>query len=187
MSVYRRIAAILGGALVAASPVVVGAHSGPPFPIVSDRTLGAYRLSIWTDPDTTDDGSAAGQFWVMLQPADTAIALPAETRATVSVTPADGRAGETTRRTEPVNGDATRQFAALVLDHEGPFTVHVSVEGPLGRAELGTAVDATYDARPAPGLVVVYLMPFVLVGWLWGRKLLQRRRRRGITGAPRAH
>jgi hypothetical protein len=183
MNVGRRVAALLGGVLIAALPVVVGAHSGPPFPIVSDRTLGPYRLSIWTDPDTTDDGSAAGQFWVMLQPADSATALPSATRATVAVTPADGRAGETSRQTEPVNGDATRQFAALVLDHEGPFAVHVSIAGPLGSAEIGTAVDATYDARPAPGLVVVYLMPFVLVGWLWGRKLLQRRRR-GITGAP---
>jgi len=29
------------------------AHSGPPFPIVSDRIAGAYRVSVWADPDAT--------------------------------------------------------------------------------------------------------------------------------------
>jgi len=30
---------------------------------------GQYKISIWTDPDATDDGSAAGKFWVMVDPA----------------------------------------------------------------------------------------------------------------------
>ena len=34
------------------------AHDGPPYPIVSNQVLGAYRISVWTDPDTTDDGTA---------------------------------------------------------------------------------------------------------------------------------
>jgi hypothetical protein len=36
-------------------------------------------------------------------------------------------------------------------------------------------VDATYDQRPPAYLLVVYVMPFVLVGLLWGRLLLRRR------------
>ncbi len=72
----------------------------------------------------------------------------------------------------------TRQFAALLMDHEGPFAVHVSIDGPLGRADLDTSVDATYDARPAPALLAVFLLPFLLVGFLWGKLLLQRRRGR---------
>jgi len=46
------------------TPSRAAAHSGPPFPIVADRVAGTYRVSIWTDPDATDDGSAGGQFWV---------------------------------------------------------------------------------------------------------------------------
>ena len=64
------------------------------------------------------------------------------------------------------------------MDHEGPFAVHVSIDGPLGKADLDANVDATYDARPAPALMAVFLMPFLLVGFLWGKLLLQRRRGR---------
>jgi hypothetical protein len=44
------------------------AHAGPPFPIVTDAVRGPYTISIWTDPDATDDGSSGGQFWVVLTP-----------------------------------------------------------------------------------------------------------------------
>src|SRR6185436_15623277 len=29
----------------------VQAHSGPPFPIVTDQSAGAYKVTVWTDPD----------------------------------------------------------------------------------------------------------------------------------------
>src|SRR5437762_11995043 len=78
-------AIVCGMWLLGAAPAIVHAHSGPPFPIFSERAVGPYSVAVWADPDTTDDGSAAGQFWVLLQPADRSIALPAETRAEVSV------------------------------------------------------------------------------------------------------
>ena len=34
--------------------------------LVADRVVGAYQISIWTDPDATDDGSAAGKFWARI-------------------------------------------------------------------------------------------------------------------------
>ena len=40
----------------------LGAHNGPPYPIVSNQISGPYSISVWTDPDTTDDGTPAGQF-----------------------------------------------------------------------------------------------------------------------------
>ena len=156
-------------------PSIAQAHSGPPFPVVSNRPTGPYIVSVWTDPDATDDRTAAGQFWILVAPADAKRALPEATRAEVSASPSD-RKGETERRrTDPVRGDLARQFAAVVLDHEGPFAVHVTIDGPLGRADLDTMVDATYDLRPAPAMLVVYLIPFLLVGFLWGKQLLQRR------------
>jgi hypothetical protein len=62
------------------------------------------------------------------------------------------------------------------MDHEGRFAVTVTIAGPLGAATVDAEVDATYDLRPPRYLLVVYLMPFVLVGLLWGRLLLRRRR-----------
>jgi hypothetical protein len=160
-------------------PAIVRAHSGPPFPIVSNRIVGAYDISIWTDPDATDDGQAGGQFWVVIHAADRGTGaigeIPAETRATVAIRPAGGTGDERRAAATPVEGQVSRQFAAVLMDHEGRFDVRVTVEGPLGRVELSSAVDATYDQRPAPILLVVYLLPFVAIGTLWMVRLRRRR------------
>jgi hypothetical protein len=62
------------------------------------------------------------------------------------------------------------------MDHEGRFAVHVAIDGPLGAAAADATVEATYDLRPSKSLLVLYLVPFLLVGLLWGRMLLRRRR-----------
>ena len=160
--------------LAVATPAM--AHSGPPYPIVTDRVLGRYLVSVWTDPDTTDDGSPGGQFWVTLACA-TGEAIPALTRATVAIRPLDRPGPERRATAEPVRGDVGNQFAGLVLDHEGRFAVRVAIAGPLGPATTGAEVAATYDLRPPLYMLAVYLMPFVLVSLLWGRMLLRRRRR----------
>ena len=152
------------------------AHDGPPFPIVSNQIAGPYSISIWTDPDTTDDGTPAGQFWVTLEMAGGAGAVPVGTTATVSIAPLD-RAGPTHEgKAALVNGNINRQFVALLLDHEGRFALRVTVDGPLGRANVESQVDATYDLRPSPASVVLYLLPFVAVGVLWMKVLIRRRR-----------
>ena len=68
--------------------VGVSGHSGPPYPILSDKVAGPYLISIWTDPDTTDDGSAGGQFWIRIHLAGGG-EVPPETRATVSIAAVD--------------------------------------------------------------------------------------------------
>jgi len=163
------------------------AHSGPPFPILSDRVAGVYRISIWTDPDTTDDGRPAGQFWVMLEAADGTTTIPADTQASVAIRPLDRQGPTRQGRAEPVNTSVTRQFVALLMDHEGPFGVRVTVDGPLGPAVVDSQVDATYDLRPAPGLIALYLLPFALVGGLWVKVLLRRRQRANVAkDAPKS-
>lgn len=158
-----------------ASHSTLAAHDGPPFPIVSDQRAGAYVVSIWTDPDATDDGSAGGQFWVQMQLAGSDGSLPDATRATLGVRPVVRTAPMMSAQAEPVRGDVTNQFAAVVMDHEGRFAVEVSIDGPAGPATIRAEVDATYDLRPPPVLLVVYALPFVLAGGLWIRLLIKRR------------
>jgi len=165
---------VVAAVLAMAAAARLAAHDGPPFPILSDHAAGPYTISIWTDPDATSDGSPGGQFWVLLK--GRSGALPRETRAQVTVTPRTGGGRARTARTEPVRGDVTNQFAALVLDREGPFAVTVGIEGPLGAAGVDASVDATYDLRPPPYMLGVYVLPFVAVGVLWARLLLVRRR-----------
>jgi hypothetical protein len=150
------------------------AHAGPPFPIVSSRTAGSYDVSVWTDPDSTDDGSAGGQFWVTVRPSGGAVPLPADTRVNVAIRPLDRSGPTNTGSAETVATDASHRFVALVMDHEGRFHVRVTINGPLGPAEVDAEVDATYDLRPPPALIAVYLIPFVLVGFLWIKLLLRR-------------
>jgi hypothetical protein len=160
---------------VVCSTTIAFAHDGPPYPIVTDRVAGAYRVAVWTDPDTTDDGSAGGQFWVRLERAAGTEPLPPSTRARVAVRALDRAGLEVQATAEPVRGDVTNQFAGLVMDHEGRFAVRVIVDGPLGTAAIDAEVEATYDTRPPPILLLVYLAPFVLVGLLWARLLVRRR------------
>ncbi len=167
-------AAAVGVLVLAMTPTGAFAHEGPPFPIVSDRAAGPYVVSIWTDPDTTDDGTPGGQFWVVLHGADGA-RVPADTRATVSIAPSGREGPAQAGRAEPVDGDLSRQFIALLMDHEGPYDVQVAVDGPLGPVTIEADVEATYDARPAPALLILYAAPFVLIGALWIKVLLRRR------------
>jgi hypothetical protein len=52
----------------------------------------------------------------------------------------------------------------------------VAVDGPLGTATTEADVDATYDLRPAPYLIAVYMLPFLLIGFLWIKLMVRRRR-----------
>ena len=95
-----RIVALIVGILTTGA--TVHAHSGPPYPVVSNQISGAYELSLWTDPDTTDDGSAAGKFWVMMSPARKGVVLAQDTRVRVSIWPTDREGAVRTGSAEPV-------------------------------------------------------------------------------------
>jgi hypothetical protein len=153
-----------------------GAHDGPPYPIISNQLFGAYRISVWTDPDTTDDGTPGGQFWVMIDPADAGTPLPPDLRAQVTVRSLDRPGDALTASATPISSDPSRQFAALLMDHEGRFSVRVEVESVAGRVSMDSEVQATYDLRPSRLVLVVYLIPFLLVGFLWTMLLIRRRR-----------
>lgn len=170
-----RTRAVLVVLTMLAVPGALRAHSGPPFPIVSDATRGPYTISVWTDPDATDDGAPGGQFWIVIGPAAQGLTIPPDTRATLWVKARTTNAPAHTTRAEPVRGNVTNQFGAVVMDHEGPFEVHVEVNGALGHAAIDSMVDATYDLRPPPYMLIWYLVPFLMAGFLWTRLLLRRR------------
>jgi hypothetical protein len=181
----RRTRTVLTACAWLAAAGSLRAHSGPPFPIVTDAVRGPYTISLWTDPDATDDGSAGGQFWVVLTLTPKAARIPPDTRVTVAVRPVTGptprdnrpiRGSAVTAVAAPVRDDTGNQFAALRMDHEGPYEVHVDIDGPLGRAVIDARVDATYDLRPPPYMLAWYLAPFLLVGILWTRLLVRRRK-----------
>lgn len=163
-----------------------GAHSGPPYPAVSSQVAGAYTVAIWTDPDTTDDGSAQGKFWVTLQPVKGGSPVDGRTRVDVTIQARQPDARRQVMRGELVKNDPATFYAALPMDREGPFAVHVTIDGAAGHAQVDCEVQATYDLRPAPALIFLYVMPFLLVALLWAKLLLSRRRaaRAATSAAP---
>jgi hypothetical protein len=174
-NLLEKIASCAFVTFVSSWPVSVWAHSGPPFPIVEDRIVGAYKVSIWTDPDATDDRTPAGKFWVTLQSAARATTLPDATSVRVSIKPLDRQGDEQAGQAGRLNDDVARQFVALLMDHEGHYGVHVTIAGPLGPADVDTETDATYDLRPRPILTLLFVAPFLLVGFVWGKLLIARK------------
>ncbi len=171
-----RLAPTLVPWLLVAGAALAGGHAGPPFPIVEDRSVGPYTVSIWTDPDATDDGTAGGQFWVIVH-ARSGAEPDAQTLVTVKASPLSRAGAEVEATAAPQAGQPSRYFAALVLDHEGDFRIAVSLRGPLGEASTTADVAATYDPRPQAGTLPWLLLPFVLVGLLWLKALRTGRRR----------
>jgi hypothetical protein len=160
------------------------AHDGPPYPIVSNQVLGAYRISVWTDPDTTDDGTAGGQFWVMIDPVSAGDSVLAQVTTRVTIRPLDRAGSPQTATALPVSADVTRRFVALPMDHEGRFAVRLEVESVAGQEIVDSEVQATYDLRPSRALLGVYLLPFLLAGSLWTVLLIRRRRAHARSARP---
>ena len=154
-------------------PVV--AHNGPPFPVITDRKAGNYIVSLWADPDASDDGDADGSFWVLVKPAAEGVPLPPDTVVQISVWPVEHVEATSTQTASPDVHEPSRRTAAFVIDHEGKFGVKATIGGSLGAAEIDTVVDAEYGERPRPFLIAVFALPFVLIGFVWV-KLLWRRR-----------
>jgi hypothetical protein len=94
----------------------------------------------------------------------------------VSIWPTDRQGPVRTGSADPVGHEPSNRFVALVMDHEGPYAVRLMIEGPLGPVDVEATVDATYDLRPRPIMIALALMPFLLVGFLWVKLLLRRRK-----------
>jgi hypothetical protein len=156
------------------------AHNGPPFPVVTDRTVGNYVISLWADPDASDDGDKDGRFWVVVNPAAKGAALPADTVVQIAIWPVERRDAIRTETAQADEREPARRLAAFAIDHEGKYGVKATITGSLGPADIESLVDAEYDARPRPFLIAVFALPFVLIGFVWIKLLL---RRRGLAGA----
>ena len=166
---------VLAAVIGLGTPARSEAHDGPPYPIVTDHAMGLYRVSVWTDPDTTDDGTAGGQFWVLIDPLRDGQTIPVELLTRVTIQPLE-RGGELRSGVAaPLDGNSARRFVALNMDHEGRFRVRLDMESAGGRHEVDAEVQATYDLRPSPWMLAVYAVPFVLAGALWIRLLVKRR------------
>lgn len=149
------------------------AHEGPPFQIITDHRMEAFTVTVWADPDI-----GTGTFFVVLEPRDGG-ELPADLSVEVGVEPTSGRLEEAIYEAEPQDVDYGARFMTEVeFDRGGMWRVRVRVTGAARAGEVSTEVEATPDGGIGPWGMVLYLIPFLAVGFLWVKAILQKRRAR---------
>lgn len=158
-------------------PIAAAAHAGPPFPLVVDQRVDQYVLSIWTDPDV-----GTGTFFVILNPAMQGQSIPDDLQVQIGVAPVSGRLPEQLYSgvREELRGQL--QFKALVqFDAQEIWNVHVRWQSSRDNGEFRTTVEAT---PPGYGRweMLLYLLPFLAVGFLWIMAVVRRRSGRRAAG-----
>jgi hypothetical protein len=178
--VNRRVPILL--LLVSTITAPARAHQGPPFPILVDQRVGPYVASVWTDPDI-----GIGTFFVVLEPPDGEHALPVGTRVRIGVQPVSKRLPEIVyaAKPQPVHY-GQRHFAEVKLDRGERWRIRVLIAGPRGGGQLTSEVEATPNGTLGPIGSLVYLFPFLAVGFLWLKAALRKREsaKEGTAGLP---
>lgn len=147
------------------------AHEGPPYPLFLDQTVGGYIVSVWTDPDVGD-----ALFFVILS--EQHLRIPPDLRVQIGVQPVSGRLPEAFYPAERENLPKQIQYKAQVhFDAAEHWRVRVRLESASGNAETIATVEAT---PPGYGRwdLLVYLVPFLAVGIVWGVAMVRRFRQR---------
>ena len=142
------------------------AHEGPPYPVLVDKTLGPYTLSLYADPDI-----GTGTFFVNFDPP--ARKSDADPHLWIETWPSSGRL-------PPQRADAHYQpdqtyVAQVEFDQGELWQVRLHVEGSAGSSETQFEVEAT---PPGYGRwdLLIYAGPFLLLGVLWFVVSVRRRK-----------
>ncbi len=167
-------------AALAASSVEAYAHNGPPFPIIENRRVGPVVVSVWTNPDV-----GTGSFFVIVDAAPGGT-IPADLKVDVAVQPLSGRLPEKhySAWREQLRGQV--EYKALVpFDAQEMWRVRVTLASSAGGGETEAKVEVT-----PPGLgrwdMLLYLLPFLGVGFLWFKAVRSKRRRKPPSQAGAA-
>jgi hypothetical protein len=152
-----------------ASPAMVWAHAGAPYPVLLEEPAGPYLVSALADPDV-----GGGTFYVLVAMRGGEV-LPRDTEVMVAVAPQDGHAGEmvyVAQRDQTRYGE--RYVAEVPFDSEGLWTTRLAVKGSAGHEELAFPVEVT---PPGVGWIatVACLLPFAILGFLWWRGMRRQR------------
>ena len=154
------------------------AHDGPPFPLFVDQQVGPYKVSVWTDPDV-----GTGTFFVVTSTANGA-SLPQDLKVQIGVQPVSGRLPEASYPSERETLQAQVQFKSLVqFDAQEMWRIRIQLQSAQGSYETFATVEAT-----PPGLgrwdLLIYLAPFLAIGFLWFMAFMRKRRREAMPAGP---
>jgi hypothetical protein len=145
------------------------AHDGPPFAIVVDQPVGPCIISVWTDPDIGE-----GSFFVITQPPPNA-SIPNDLTVQISVQPTSGRLQEATYTAVREDLSGQVQYKAMVkFDVQEMWRVRITLQSVQGTGEAVAFVEPTPEGLGRWDLLI-YLLPFLGIGFLWLRAFLKTR------------
>jgi hypothetical protein len=142
--------------MIVALARTVEAHQGPPFPVVVDRDVGPYILSVWADPDI---GTAS--FYVGIdRPPRISASDPA---VAIVVRPKSARLPALSTAARPQRDGS--YVAQVDLDRGDMWEVRVDVNGTTGAGHFEFETEAT-PAGYGRWDLLIYAGPFLLLGFL---------------------
>src|ERR1700691_1246792 len=167
-----RLSAGLLFALSLLSPKPASAHTGPPFPIIENKKVGPCIVALWTHPDV-----GTGNFYVFVEPVPGST-VPGDLKIEIGVQPATGRLPEVLYAAERVKSHGPLQYNAQAeFDRQELWRVRLVIQSSQGDGEATTQVEVT-----PPGFgrwdLLLYLLPFLLVAFLWFRGITRAKQRR---------
>jgi hypothetical protein len=160
--------------LMLAWPTGASAHNGPPFPIVENKNIGTCKVALWTHPDV-----GTGAFYVFVEPA-TGGKIPDDLKIEIGVQPVTGRLPEKFYDAQHVKSRGPAEYNALTdFDRQELWRVRLLLQS----SQCGGEATAQVEVTP-PGFgrwdLLYFLLPFLLVAFLWFRGISRTRRRRKL-------
>jgi hypothetical protein len=147
------------------------AHEGPPYPILVDKMIGPCVVSVWADPDV-----GVGTFFIILD-TPRGGTLPEAVTVEIGVRPVSGRLAEARYNAERESlRDRTQFKAEIHFDAQERWLTRILLKSSQGGGEETVEVEVT---PPGYGRwdLLLYLFPFLAVGFLWLKAFLRGRRR----------
>jgi hypothetical protein len=134
--------------------------------------MGPVTISVWTNPDV-----GTGSFFVLVD-APTGGKIPSDLKVDVAVQPLSGRLPEQHYAAWRENLRGQVEYKTLVpFDAQEMWRVRVTITSAEGGGEAVANVEVT-----PPGLgrwdMLLYLLPFLGVGFLWFKAVRRKHRRK---------
>lgn len=168
----REVSVVLVMILLLILPAPASAHNGPPFPIIENWKVGPCIVALWTHPDV-----GTGAFYVFVEPGPGGT-IPNDLKIQIGVQPLTGRLPEIFYSAQRVKSRGQVQYNAQAqFDRQELWRVHLVLQSSQGNGEAIAQVEVT-----PPGFgrwdLLFFLLPFLLVAFLWLRGISRVRRRK---------
>jgi hypothetical protein len=158
--------------IVLCSSIPALAHVGPPFPIMQNRTVGPYKVDVWSNPDV-----GIGSFFITIDPPP-GKSVPSDIKVEIAVQPVSKRLPEASYGAwrEKLR-DRVEYKTEVPFDKEEQWHVRLILTSTLGSGETSTDVPVTPTLLGRWGLLL-FALPFLGVGFLWVKAMSVKREQR---------